>query len=73
MVGGLTDEQFEKMLDCEHGGINEAFAEIYALTGYEKALKLAGRFCHHRVLDPLAREQEKGRPDGRAGTRLFYW
>ncbi|MBN2269237.1 MAG: glycoside hydrolase family 127 protein [Sedimentisphaerales bacterium] len=58
MVGGLSDEQFEKMLDCEHGGINEAFAEIYALTGYEKALKLAKRFYHHRVLDPLAREQD---------------
>ena len=58
-VGHLSDEQFEKMLHCEHGGINEAFAEIYALTGYEKALKLAERFYHHRVLDPLAREEDK--------------
>ena len=59
MVGGLTDEQFERMLHCEHGGINEAFAEVYALTGYKKALKLARRFYHHRVLDPLASEQDK--------------
>ncbi len=59
MVGHLSDEQFEKMLHCEHGGINEAFAEIYALTGYEKALTLAERFYHHRVLDPLAREEDK--------------
>lgn len=58
-VGGLTDEQFEKMLHCEHGGINEAFAEIYALTGYKKALKLAERFYHHRVLDPLTRKEDK--------------
>jgi DUF1680 family protein len=58
VVGGLTDEQFEKMLHCEHGGINEAFAEIYALTGYQKALKLAERFYHHRVLDPLARRED---------------
>jgi len=58
-VGELTDEQFEKMLLCEHGGINEAFAEIYALTGYEKALKLAERFYHHRVLDPLAHREDK--------------
>jgi len=58
-VGELTDEQFEKMLLCEHGGINEAFAEIYALTGYEKALKLAERFYHHRVLDPLTRREDK--------------
>jgi DUF1680 family protein len=59
VVGGLTDEQFEKMLHCEHGGINEAFAEIYALTGYKKALILAERFYHHRVLDPLTRKEDK--------------
>jgi len=58
-VGHLSDEQFETMLHCEHGGINEAFAEIYALTGDEKALKLAERFYHHRVLDPLARREDK--------------
>jgi len=57
-VGGLSSEQFEKMLHCEHGGINEAFAEIHALTGYNKALWLAERFYHHRVLDPLARGQD---------------
>ena len=59
MVGGLTDEQFEKMLHCEHGGINEAFAEIYAITGYDKARALAERFYHHRVLDPLVRKEDK--------------
>lgn len=58
-VGHLSDEQFEKMLHCEHGGINEAFAEIYALTGHEKALRLAERFYHHRVLDPLAAKEDK--------------
>ncbi len=58
-VGHLSDEQFERMLHCEHGGINEAFAEIYALTGHEKALKLAERFYHHRVLDPLAGREDR--------------
>lgn len=58
VVGKLNDEQFEKMLHCEHGGINEAFAEIYALTGHKKALMLAERFYHHRVLDPLSRRQD---------------
>jgi len=58
-VGHLSDEQFQKMLRCEHGGINEAFAEIYAITGDEKALKLAERFYHHHVLDPLAQRQDK--------------
>ncbi len=58
MVGELSDEKFETMLHCEHGGINEAFAEIYALTGYEKALKLAERFYHHQVLDALAKRED---------------
>ncbi len=58
-VGHLSDEQFEKMLHCEHGGINEAFAEIYALAGQQKALELAERFYHHRVLDPLAAREDK--------------
>ncbi len=58
MVGGLTDEQFQRMLRCEHGGINEAFAEIYALTGHDKALLLAERFFHHHVLDPLSRQED---------------
>jgi len=58
VVGSLSDEQFEKMLHCEHGGINEAFAEIYALTGHEKALALAERFYHHKVLDPLSRGED---------------
>jgi DUF1680 family protein len=58
VVGGLTDVQFQKMLDCEHGGINEAFAEIYALTGYPPALRLAERFYHKRILDPLSQEKD---------------
>jgi DUF1680 family protein len=58
VVGGLNDEQFQRMLNCEHGGINEAFAEIYALTGYDKALKLAERFYHKRILDPLSQKKD---------------
>jgi DUF1680 family protein len=29
----LSDEQMQKMLAVEHGGINEAFANLYAFTG----------------------------------------
>lgn len=58
-VGRLTDEQFQRMLDCEHGGMNEAFAEVYAITGDQKALALAERFYHHRILDPLAAREDK--------------
>jgi DUF1680 family protein len=50
----LTDEQFQRMLICEHGGMNEAMADLYLLTGNRGYLELAIRFCHKAILDPLA-------------------
>jgi uncharacterized protein len=50
----LTEEQFQTMLACEHGGINESLAELYALTGEKKYLDLSRRFHHKKVLGPLA-------------------
>ena len=43
----------------EHGGMNEVLAELYAVTGDEKYLKLSRRFNHQAVLDPLAQRQDK--------------
>jgi DUF1680 family protein len=57
--GKLTDEQMQAMLNTEHGGMNETLANLYALTGEEKYLKLSLRFNHHRVLDPAEREEDK--------------
>ncbi|MBT2736672.1 glycoside hydrolase family 127 protein [Bacillus sp. ISL-7] len=52
----LNDEQFQRMLICEHGGMNEAMADLYTITNNEDYLKLAIRFCHHAILDPLSKE-----------------
>lgn len=52
----LTDEQFDKMLICEHGGMNEVMADLYVITKNEKYLELAKRFCHQVILKPLAQE-----------------
>ena len=38
----LTEEQFQRMLACEHGGMNESLAELYARKGDEKYLKRPG-------------------------------
>ncbi len=54
----LTEDQFQKMLDCEHGGMNEALANVYALTGNKKYLALSYCFDHHKILDPLADDQD---------------
>jgi hypothetical protein len=58
VVANLNDEQFQRMLACEHGGMNEMLAELYAITGDEKYLKLSRRFHHKAVLDPLANRQD---------------
>ena len=55
----LTDDQVEQMLGEEHGGINEAMANLYAITGAEPHLRAAQRLCHRRVLDPLAAREDK--------------
>ncbi|HSE21002.1 MAG TPA: beta-L-arabinofuranosidase domain-containing protein, partial [Pyrinomonadaceae bacterium] len=54
----LTDQQFQRMLNTEHGGMNEVLADVYALTGETRYLSLATRFCHRALLDPLARQQD---------------
>ncbi|WP_347403238.1 beta-L-arabinofuranosidase domain-containing protein [Gracilibacillus dipsosauri] len=49
----LSEDQFQKMLVCEHGGMNEAFADLYDMTKNPNYLELAERFYHQAVLDPL--------------------
>lgn len=59
IVGNLTDEQWQKMLACEHGGMNEVMADLYAITGDQKYLTLARKFYQKAVLDPLSRQEDK--------------
>lgn len=54
VVAGLDDTQIQNMLDCEYGGMNEAFAQVYALTGDKKYLDASYIFYHKRLQDKLA-------------------
>ncbi|PLR25194.1 glycoside hydrolase family 127 protein [Caulobacter zeae] len=58
VIDGLSDEQVQKILVTEHGGINEAYAQTYALTGDKRWLKVARRLRHKAVLDPIAAERD---------------
>lgn len=49
----LNDEQMEKMLGNEHGGMNEVLADAYAITSEQKYLDCARRFSHRMLLVPL--------------------
>lgn len=59
VTAGLSDEQMQRMLGQEHGGMNEVLADIYVITGDEKYFRLAQRFCHKAVLDPLVRHEDQ--------------
>jgi DUF1680 family protein len=50
----MSDAQVQRMLDTEHGGMNEVLADVSALTGDKRYLALARRFSHEALLAPLA-------------------
>jgi DUF1680 family protein len=54
ILEGLDDAQMQKLLAAEHGGLNDSYAETYALTGNPRWRRLAERIYHQRVLAPLA-------------------
>ena len=54
----LSDDRMQRMLDAEHGGMNEGLANLYALTGEEKYLAISRRFNHEAVIGPAARRQD---------------
>jgi uncharacterized protein len=66
VVAPLTDEQFQKMLLTEHGGMNEVLADLYADTGDKRWLDLSYRFEHHAFTDSLKRHQDN--LDGKHGN-----
>lgn len=59
VVENLTDEQLQDMLRSEHGGLNETFADVAAITGEKRYLKLAHQFSHQLVLQPLLKKEDK--------------
>lgn len=54
LAAGIDDDAFELMLETEFGGMSEAYADLYALTGDERHLAMAHRFAHRAVAEPLA-------------------
>jgi DUF1680 family protein len=54
ILAPLSDEQIQKMLATEFGGMNEVLADLYADTGDRRWLALAGKFHHVAIVDRLA-------------------
>lgn len=58
LLKGLSDDQMQKMLRCEYGGMNDVLVNIYAITGETKYLKLADRFFDDFVMLPLSERKD---------------
>jgi DUF1680 family protein len=54
----LSDAEFETMLDTEHGGMNEIYADLYFMTGKDDYRALSERFSHKALLEPLAKGRD---------------
>jgi uncharacterized protein len=50
----LSYPHMQMVLQMEFGGLPEALANLYTITGAERYLATAQRFYHAQVLDPLA-------------------
>ena len=54
ILANLNDQQIQKMLETEFGGMNEVTVDLYADTGDPRWLALSDKFQHHAIIDPLA-------------------
>ncbi len=59
LIGPLSDEQVQKVLATEHGGINESFADLYIIAKNKKYLKTAEKLSHKALLNPLLQKEDK--------------
>ena len=69
ILEGLSDDQIQKLLAAEYGGLNDSYSETYALTGNRRYLALAERIRDRKVLDPLA-EGRNNLPGLHANTQI---
>jgi len=58
IIGDLTDEQMQKVMFCEHGGIMESLADLAADTGDKKYMNMARKFHHKEMMDPMIEHRD---------------
>lgn len=58
ITSSLSETQMQSMLDTEHGGMNEIFADAFQMTTDEKYLNAAKRFSHRMLLDPMSEAKD---------------
>src|SRR5262245_8277105 len=57
-VDRLSEERQQAALQTEFGGMEEVLTNLYAVTGDQEHLRVARKFDHKRIFDPLARGED---------------
>lgn len=55
----FSDDDWQRVLLVEQGGMNEASFNLYAITGNAKYRDLGYRFEHKKIFEPLAANEDK--------------
>jgi DUF1680 family protein len=58
LIAPLSDAQMQKMLEREHGGMNEVYADLADLSHDPKYLEWAEKFSHRALLEPLSQGRD---------------
>jgi DUF1680 family protein len=58
IVAPMSNEQIQRMLATEFGGMNEVLADLYFDTADPRWLALAGKFHHSAIIDRLAEKRD---------------
>jgi DUF1680 family protein len=58
-TGRLPEEQMQRTLETEFGGMSEVLANLSATTQNPRYLVVAKRFDHHAVMDPAAEGRDR--------------
>jgi uncharacterized protein len=59
VITPLSDQQIQTMLRSEHGGMNEALADVFEITGNGKYLEWAKKMSHTMLLNPLLSAEDR--------------
>jgi uncharacterized protein len=57
-VDRLSEDQQQSALDTEFGGMMEVLLNLYSISGNFEHLRIAHKFDHRKVLDPLSRSED---------------
>ncbi|WP_160066737.1 glycoside hydrolase family 127 protein [Sphingobacterium bovisgrunnientis] len=59
LISGLTNAEIQDMLRSEHGGLNEVFADAAVIANDPRFMKLAEKFTHLQILNPLIAQKDE--------------